>query len=68
MEISEETFEVALVLGSGFVICLFYLGVADKGFAMLAPVFGLPRPSQNNASLREYKDLQTVDFQYSDIA
>ena len=41
MEIPQESFEIALVLGCCFVVGFFKLGVADKGFAVFAPVFRL---------------------------
>lgn len=43
MEVSQEAFDVALVLGRGVMVGFFELGVADKGFAVLAPIFRLVR-------------------------
>jgi hypothetical protein len=41
VEVSQEALEVALMLGCCLMVGLLELGVADEGFAVLAPVFGL---------------------------
>lgn len=41
VKVSQEALEVALVLGGSVVRGFFKFGVADVGFAMLAPVFRL---------------------------
>lgn len=41
MKVTQEALEVALVLGGGIVRDSVEFGVADVGFAVLAPVFGL---------------------------
>ena len=66
VEIAQESFEIALVLGRCVVVGFFKLGVADKGFAVFAPVFRLDRHSQQTKdSSSQY--VPTVDFQYSDM-
>lgn len=65
VELSYESLEIALVFWCGFVRCLFKLGVANVGFAMFAPVFGLSRMSVNAQGANVMT--LTVDFQYSDI-
>lgn len=46
MKVPQKSFEVALVLGRCFVVGLLELGVANKGFAMFAPVFWLYKDGQ----------------------
>lgn len=46
VKVPQESFEITLVLGRCFVIGLFELGVADEGFAVFAPVFGLYKDDQ----------------------
>lgn len=41
VQISKEAFDVALMLGGCFMVCLLKLGVADEGLTVLAPVFWL---------------------------
>lgn len=41
VEIAKEALDVALMLCSCFVVGLFKLGVADKSFAVFAPVLWL---------------------------
>lgn len=45
VQISKEAFDVALMLGGRFVVCLFKLGVADEGLTVLTPVLGLSQGS-----------------------
>ena len=46
VEVPQESFEIALVLRCCFVVGLFELGVADKGFAVFAPVLRLHKVGQ----------------------
>lgn len=65
VQIAKEALDVALMLGGCFMVGLFKFGVTNKGFTMLAPVFGLPRRSVywcGGGML-----VRTVDFQYSDM-
>ena len=48
-------------------IGLFELGVADKGFAVFAPVFGLKKGWSDHKAVERGRSLPTVDFQYSDM-
>lgn len=41
MQISEESFEVALVLGCCIMLSTLEFGITDVGLAMFAPVFWL---------------------------
>ena len=46
VKVSQESFEIALVFGRCFMVGLFKLGVANKGFAVFAPVFRLEKDGQ----------------------
>lgn len=67
VEIANETLDVALVLSGCFVVGLFKLGVADKGFAVFAPISRLSFISESIHTSNGYRFVFTVDFQYSDM-
>ncbi len=67
VKIPQKPLEITLVFGCCLVISLFELGVADKGFAVFAPVFWLETWSVK-ALVWSVRIVPTVDFQYSDIA
>ncbi len=46
VKVPQESFKIALVFRCCFVIVLFELGVADKGFAVFAPVLRLYKDGQ----------------------
>lgn len=41
VEVTQKSLDAALVLGGGVVVGFFEFGIADEGFAVFAPVFGL---------------------------
>lgn len=43
VEVAQETLDISLMFGTGIMVGFFELGVFDKGFAVLAPVFWLER-------------------------
>lgn len=68
VEVAQETLDYSLMFGTGIMIGFFELGVFDKGFAVLAPVFGLERRvSDESEGDKSGRRERTVDFQYSDI-
>ena len=67
VKIAQKPLEITLVFGCCLVISLFELGVADKSFAVFAPVFRLEKWSVK-ALVWSVRIVHTVDFQYSDIA
>lgn len=68
VQTAEEALEVTLMARGGFVVASLELGVADVGFAVFAPVFGLIECLvQGNTASRVMVSWLTVDFQYSDI-
>ena len=46
VKVPQESFEIALVLGRCFVVGPFELSVANKGFAVFAPIFWLYKHGQ----------------------
>ena len=43
VQVSYKAFDVALMLRRCIMVCAFEFGVADKGLAMFAPIFGLQK-------------------------
>ena len=46
VEVTQESFKIALVLRCCFVVGLFELGIANKGFAVFTPVLRLHKDGQ----------------------